>query len=104
MQHCKYPSNKNTRGGGTCQQQNVQTGKRQECKWCDWTPTHDKEQCLAHNTTCHKCHNIISKKHIIVKVDFVTNAQQQIITQYQQLFTGLGCRRDPYMIRLKPDV
>ena len=56
MQHCKHPNTKNTRGGGTRQQQKVLSGQRQECKWCGRTPKHDREQCPARNTTCHTCH------------------------------------------------
>ena len=36
-------------------------------------------------------------------MDFVIDAQQQIITQYPQLFVGLSSMRDPYTIRIKPD-
>ena len=39
--------------------------------------------------------DVISMLNIIVKVDSVIDAQQQIITQYLQLFTRLGCKRDP---------
>ena len=47
--------------------------------------------------------DVFSMLNIIAKMDSVTDAQQQIITQYPQLFTRLGCMRDPYTIRLKPD-
>ena len=48
--------------------------------------------------------DVISMLNIIVKVDSMNDAQQQIITHYSQLFTGLGCMQDPCMIQLKPDV
>ena len=39
IQHRKYLISKNTKGEGTRQQQKVQTGQRQKCKWCEQTPS-----------------------------------------------------------------
>ena len=56
MQHRKHLNIKNTRGGGTRQQQKVQTGQYQEYKWYGRTPKHGSEQCPARNITCHTCY------------------------------------------------
>jgi hypothetical protein len=40
---------------------------------------------------------------IMALIDVVSEAKQQIVRQYPELFKGLGFMRQPYNIRLKPD-